>query len=59
MSARLHAHAGIELLAEAGGMPRGRFLMTAVPGAHPTREQRLVAVALADQVAAALASMRR
>ncbi len=55
----LPAHADVELLAEAGGMLRGRFLMTALPGAHPTLEQRLVAVALADQVAAALASMRR
>jgi len=48
-----------ELLAESGGLLQGRFLMTALPGAHPTLEQRLVAVALADQVAAALAGTRR
>ena len=48
-----------ELLAEAGGLLQGRFLMAAQPGSHPTREQRLVAVALADQAAAALASTRR
>ena len=45
-----------ELLAEANGFLQGRFLMTPQPGAHPTHEQRLVAVALADQAAAALAS---
>lgn len=37
---------------------QGRFLMTPLPGACPTREQRLVAVALADQAGAALASAR-
>jgi hypothetical protein len=37
----------------------GRFLMTPAPGAHPTLEQRLVAVALADQAGAALANARR
>lgn len=47
-----------ELLAEAGGFLQGRFLMTPLPGAHPTLEQRLVAVALADQAGAALASPR-
>lgn len=46
-----------ELLAEAGGLLQGRFLMTASPGSHPSREQRLVAVSLADQAAAALASI--
>jgi len=46
---------GIELLVEAGGLLQGRFLMAPSPGAHPTREQRLLAVALADQVGAALA----
>jgi K+-sensing histidine kinase KdpD len=46
-----------ELLAEAGGLLQGRFLLT--PGAGPTsREQRLVAVAFADQAAAALAATR-
>ena len=46
-----------ELLAEAGGLLQGRFLLT--PGAgRPTAEQRLVAVGLASQAAAALASAR-
>jgi hypothetical protein len=35
---------------------RGRFLLTAGPAARPTVEQRLVAVAFADQVGAALAA---
>jgi len=48
-----------ELLAESGGLLQGRFLMRAGPGSHPTREQRLVAVALADQAAAALAGTHR
>jgi len=48
-----------ELLAEADGLLVGRFLMTPATAAHPTLEQRLVAVALADQVAAALTSARR
>jgi len=47
---------GIELLAEAGGLLQGRFLMTPAPGARPSLEQKLLAVALADQVGAALAS---
>jgi K+-sensing histidine kinase KdpD len=46
--------ADIELLAESGGILRGRFLMTPLPGAHPTHEQRLLAVAFADQAGAAL-----
>jgi hypothetical protein len=46
----------VELLAEAGGILRGRFLCSPKPGARPTLEQRLVAVALADQVGAALAA---
>jgi hypothetical protein len=45
----------IELLVENGGVLQGRFLMRASPGAHPTLEQRLVAIAFADQVGAALA----
>ena len=45
-----------ELLVESGGMFQGRFLMTPMPGARPTLEQRLLAVALADQVGAALAT---
>ena len=36
------------------GILRGQFLMTPLPGAHPTHEQRLLAVAFADQVGAAL-----
>ena len=43
---------GLELLVESGGRLQGRFLMQ--PGkARPTREQLLVAVALADQAGAA------
>jgi hypothetical protein len=44
-----------ELLVENGGVLQGRFLMRAHPDAHPAVEQRLVAVAFADQVGAALA----
>jgi hypothetical protein len=47
-----------ELLAEAGGLLQGRFLLTLGPRTQLTLEQRLVAVALADQAAAALASGR-
>jgi K+-sensing histidine kinase KdpD len=46
-----------ELLAEAGGLLQGRFLLTPGPG-RPTLEQRLVAVGLADQAGAALAGAR-
>jgi K+-sensing histidine kinase KdpD len=45
-----------ELLVESGGRFQGRFLMAPAPGARPTLEQRLLAVALADQVGAALAT---
>jgi len=45
-----------ELLVEGGGVFQGRFLMTPSPAARPTLEQRLLAVALADQVGAALAT---
>ena len=45
-----------ELLVGSGGMFQGRFLMTPAPGARPTLEQRLLAVAFADQVGAALAT---
>jgi len=51
----LPADTDIELLVETGGVLQGRFLMRARPGAHPTPEQRLVAIAFADQVGAALA----
>lgn len=44
----------IELLTETGGLLRGRFLLTPGPGMRPTLEQRLVAIAFADQVGAAL-----
>jgi hypothetical protein len=44
----------IELLVENGGVLQGRFLMRAKPDAHPTLEQRLVAIAFAEQVGAAL-----
>ncbi len=44
----------IELLVESGGVFQGRFLMRARPEARPTLEQRLVAIAFADQVGAAL-----
>lgn len=43
-----------ELLVESGGILQGRFLLSPDPGARPTLEQRLVAIALADQVGAAL-----
>jgi len=42
-----------KLLVESGGILQGRFLLT--PDTRPTLEQRLVAVALVDQVGAALA----
>ncbi|HTX81279.1 MAG TPA: DUF4118 domain-containing protein [Streptosporangiaceae bacterium] len=48
--------AGTELLVESGGRLQGRFLMQPDPTARPTREQLLVAVALADQAGAALAA---
>jgi hypothetical protein len=46
----------VELLAKGGGIFQGRFLMTPAPGARPALEGRLLAVAFADQVGAALAS---
>jgi K+-sensing histidine kinase KdpD len=45
-----------ELLVESGGVFQGRFLMTPLPGARPPLEQRLLAVAFADQVGASLAT---
>jgi K+-sensing histidine kinase KdpD len=45
----------IELLVETAGVFQGRFLMRANPASHPSLEQRLVAIAFADQVGAALA----
>jgi hypothetical protein len=47
-----------ELLVENHGLLQGRFLMSPQPGSRPTLEQRLVAVAFADQVGAALAASR-
>ena len=55
-SAGMPAEAKMELLVESGGRLQGRFLMQPDPAARPTREQLLVAVALADQVGAALAA---
>jgi len=52
----LPASMDTELLVEGGGVFQGRFLMTPAPGARPTLEQRLLAVAFADQVGAALAT---
>jgi hypothetical protein len=49
----------VELLVEGGGIFRGRFLMTPAPGARPGMARRLLAVAFADQVGAALASRSR
>ncbi len=45
-----------ELLVESGGILQGRFLMTPAPGAQPSLEQRLLAIAFADQVGAALSA---
>jgi K+-sensing histidine kinase KdpD len=50
------ADTDVELIVGSGGIFQGRFLMTPVPGERPTLEQRLLAVALADQVGAALAT---
>lgn len=46
---------GIELPVLAGGRPVGRFVLLPRPGVGATLEGRVVAVALADQVGAALA----
>jgi len=45
-----------ELLVENRGVLQGRFLLAAGSSSRPTLEQRLVAVAFADQVGAALAA---
>jgi hypothetical protein len=45
-----------ELLVENGGILQGRFLMTSAPSGRPTLEQRLLAIAFADQAGAALAT---
>jgi len=48
--------AAVELLVQHSGVLQGRFLMIPRPGARPSLEQRLVAVAFADEVGAALAA---
>jgi len=52
----LPADTDVELLVGGGGIFQGRFLMTPGPGARPALERRLLAVAFAGQVGAALAS---
>ena len=52
----LPTEANTELLVESGGILRGRFLLTPAPDSRCTLEQRLVAIALADQIGAALAA---
>jgi K+-sensing histidine kinase KdpD len=47
---------GTELLVESGGRLEGRYLLQPDPAARPGREQVLVALALADQVGAALSA---
>lgn len=47
---------GIELPVIASGRPVGRFVLLPTPGVGTTLEARVVAVALADQVGAALAA---
>lgn len=50
----------IELLVQSAGVVQGRYLLTAATRIRqPTLEQRRIAVALADQVGAALAVRRR
>ncbi len=46
----------VELLVEARGHPAGRFILTPTPGEPVPFDKRLVAIALADQVGAALAA---
>jgi hypothetical protein len=53
----LPAH-GVALDVLGRGMLRGRFVMTPKPGIGVSLEQRVVAVAIADQVGATLASAR-
>jgi hypothetical protein len=47
---------GVELEVLARGRPAGRFVLEATPGVGVSLEQRVVAVALADQVGGALAA---
>jgi K+-sensing histidine kinase KdpD len=53
-SAGLPQDTETELLVESNGLLQGRFMFTPQPGSRPSREQLLVAIALADQVGAAL-----
>lgn len=46
---------GVELPVHGRGQPLGRFVLEPTPGVGVTLEQRVVAVAIADQVGAALA----
>ena len=55
-SGGLPADTETELLVESGGLLQGRFLLTPRPDSRPTREQLLVAIALAEQVGSALGS---
>jgi K+-sensing histidine kinase KdpD len=48
-------HRGVDLPVRSGGSVLGHFLLVPVPGSPVTRDRLLVAVALADQVGAALA----
>jgi K+-sensing histidine kinase KdpD len=47
---------GVELPVYGRGQPLGRFVLDPIPGVGVTLEQRVVAVAVADQVGAALAA---
>jgi hypothetical protein len=49
----------VELLVESHGQSRGRFLLSPTPGRPITRDRRIVAVALADQVGAVLSGRLR
>jgi hypothetical protein len=46
----------VELLVEGGGRPLGRFVLSPTPGTPIPFDKRLVAIALADQAGAALAT---
>jgi hypothetical protein len=49
-------HRGVDLPVRAGGKVLGHFLLVPVPGVRVDYQSLLVAVAIADQVGAALAS---
>jgi K+-sensing histidine kinase KdpD len=48
----------IELVVDGGGVLQGRFLLRSAGKARPTRAQRLVAIAFADQLGLALAAQQ-